>query len=263
MKTIRRNSTRIIAEIKKSIVSVVFYDQNGGSLKPTTLDAAMDDLYRFDFSKLYDQGNGKYTVHVHSNLWYHLYTQAHLDQAAADQAAREQRAAAHPKPVRPSTREERHARLMASTVSIHDLDKPEADRNVPQRGVPALGLSIDKAPVTVVRTRMAIGDQIAQACEALGIKLGHGWSKGTSCYVVDGKNYTAGELADLVLEGGFEANYGGNKVRVRADSPLRPAERARRALIENLSELYDAEDVAAMSDDEAIREAVSAAVMEG
>lgn len=263
MKTIRRNSTRIIAEIKKSIVSVVFYDQNGGSLKPTTLDAAMSDLYRYDFSKLHDNGDGKYTVHVHSNLWYHLYTQAYLDRAAAEKAAREQRAAAHPKPVRPSTREERHSRLMASTVSIHDLGKPEADRNVPQRGVPALGLSIDKAPVTVTRTRLAIGEQIRQACDTLGIELGHGYAKGASCYVVDGHNYTAGELADLVLEGGFAANYGGNEVRVRADSPLRPAERARRALIENLPELYDIADVAVMSDDEAIDEAVNAGVMEG
>lgn len=41
------------------------------------------------------------------------------------------------------------------------------------------------------------------------------------------------------------------------------ADRARRALVENLPELYNAADVAAMSDDDAINEAVDAAVLEG
>lgn len=204
MKTIRRNSTRIIAEIKKSIVSVVFYDQNGGGLKPTTLDAAMDDLYRFDFSKLYDNGDGKYTVHVHSNLWYYLYTQEFIDAVEVEKARRDATRVQRPAIATP-TREQRNAATIARTTSIHDLGKPAIE--------PAI-------TVTVTRTRMAIGTQIAEACEALGIELGHGWSKGAAHYEVNGKIYTAGELADLVLEGGFAANYNGNEVRVNWDCPL-------------------------------------------
>lgn len=224
MKTIPRNHTRKIAEIKKSIVKVVFYNQNNGSLEVTTLEHAMNALYHHDFSKLYANDDGKYTVHVHSNLWYYLYTQNFLDTQGADKAAREQRAAAHPKPVRASTREERQVRTMASTVSIHDLGKPAP------------------APVvTVTRTRMAIGDQIAEACAALGIELSHGYAKGAATYVVNGRDYTAGELADLVLEGGFDANFGGNATRVRWDSPLRvlPTDDARKLgeAIETLNEV--------------------------
>lgn len=304
MKTIRRNSTRIIAEIKKSIVSVVFYDQNGGGLKPTTLDAAMDDLYRFDFSKLHDQGDGKYTVHVHSNLWYHLYTQAHLDAARAEQAQREARYAQE-RQQRPAiatpTREQRNAATIARTTSIHDLGKPATvpvhrlhvmdrrdgvlyvfqgiggpsvwlsdpadptnhsqwvtigefrtyfeavceNRNNHQNSTcPGCGTEdedgnqVDEPAITVTatRTRMAIGTQIAEACETLEIELGYGYAKGAQTYVVQGCDYTAGELADLVLVGGFAGNYNGNEVRVNWDSPLAPRNatqerRAGRALV--------------------------------
>lgn len=195
MKTIRRNAHRKIAAIALTIVRVKRYDPSTGNMVDSTVEGALGDLKRFDFAKFYDYGNGKYVVHVHSNLWFDLYTQAHLDRAAAENAAREAR------------------------QDARDAERAE------QRNTPA---------VTVTRTRMAIGDQIAQACEALGIELGHGWSKGAACYEVNGKNYTAGELADLVLEGGFAANYGGNEVRVNWDSPLAPGQtqerRAGRAL---------------------------------
>lgn len=74
--------------------------------------------------------------------------------------------------------------------------------------------------VTVTRTRVAIGTQIAEACAALGIELGHDTDKGLPCYVVNGEKYTAGELADLVLAGGFDAAYGRATTVVRDDSPL-------------------------------------------
>lgn len=348
MKTIPRNHTKKIAAIKATIVKVEFYDQHAGVLKPTTLEAAFEDLYRYDFSKLYVNDEGtKYTVHVHSNLWYYLHTQAALDNATAkteaadtrgarmaarrsdSQQQRDARTAAHrqqwqdaanaldqrpadePAPITVTrtrmaiatpTREQRNAATIARTTSIHDLGKPAT---VPARTLhvrdrrdnllyvfegiegwavwlsdpadatrhaewvtlgefrkyfeascengnnhlietcPGCGTEdaegnqveepIPAPAVTVTRTRMAIGDQISQACTALGIKLGHGWNKGTATFLVKGRDYTAGELADLVLEGGFGANYGGNEVRVNWDSslvtPKNPEQRMGRAVM--------------------------------
>lgn len=87
MHTVARTSTRKIAAITATIVSVRVYDQQTGNMQSATLDAAMGDLYRYDFSKLVDNGNGTYNVNVHSNLWYVLYTQKAAD-VQADLAAK-------------------------------------------------------------------------------------------------------------------------------------------------------------------------------
>lgn len=298
MKTIRRNAHRKIAAIALTIVKVRVYDQmRGGTVdltEGTTAASAVASAFAYLTdanygAKLYDNEDGSYTLHVHSNLYFYLYTQAHLDQLAADKAAREQARTA----TEVSTLHVKHRDDQGDTVwefagtetdpsgepfvwvrnrvgglqrltltgfthtwiaCDRDGRRPTLDvvlsfapgtkvlwrddrtecgivaedgRPVvivktidgPQ-GIMADRLIADEPAVTVTRTRMAIGDMIAQACEALGIELGHGWSKGTACYEVNGKIYTAGELADLVLEGGFAANYGGNEVRVNWDCPL-------------------------------------------
>lgn len=119
------------------------------------------------------------------------------------------------------------------------------------------------ATTTVTCTRKAMGTQIAEACETLGIALDHSHSRGISYYVVHGQLYTASELADLVLENGFTGSFGAKETRVRLDSPVRPAAVARRKLVEDLPESYTAEEVAEMSDDEAIIAAVSSKLMTG
>lgn len=256
MKTIRRNAHRKIAAIALAIVKVRMYDQVRGSTvdltEGTTAASAVMSAFAYlndaDYgAKLYDNEDGSYTIHVHSNLYFYLYTQAHLD---ADKVKQAKRDAARPAIATPA-REQRNAATIARTTSIHDLGKPAVlsfapgtkvlwrdDRSecgtVTQDGRPAVTvetvhgsqeilsgrLIAAKPAVTATRTRMAIGDMISQACTALGIKLGHSWNKGTATFLVQGRDYTAGELADLVLEGGFAGNYGGNEVRVNWDSPL-------------------------------------------
>lgn len=201
MKTIRRNAHRKIAAIALTIVKVKMYDQSTGEMVESTTEAALWNLKEYDFAKLYDHEDGKYTIHVHSNKFFYLYTQAFLTQEAAEKA-------------------ERDAKYAAEREQWTAIAAPAAEK---------------LNQVTVTRTRMAIGDQISQACTALGIKLGHGWNKGTATFLVNGRDYTAGELADLVLEGGFAANYGGNTVNVNWNCPLVPGRtqenRAGRALM--------------------------------
>lgn len=40
--------------------------------EPSSVVAARRDLETFPFAKLLDNGDGSFTVHVHSNLWYEL-----------------------------------------------------------------------------------------------------------------------------------------------------------------------------------------------
>jgi hypothetical protein len=79
------------------------------------------------------------------------------------------------------------------------------------------------AGVRAARTRVSIATQIAEACTALGIELGNEGVRGEARYVVNGQKYRVVELADLVLEGGFEGAYGRAETIVRQDSPLKPA----------------------------------------
>lgn len=87
MKTIARNRTKKIAEIKAATTSVVRYDQSSGNMVPSTADAALDTLTRFDFARLKDNENGTYTVTVHSNLWYELDTRPQVTPAQAGEQA--------------------------------------------------------------------------------------------------------------------------------------------------------------------------------
>jgi len=244
--TIARTATRKIAAVEAAVVSATVYDQRTGETLSSTFEAALETLREYDFARLYDNGNGTWTVYVHSNLWFHLYSQAALDRIAAEQAERNRQLAARvaAAPMFPAmTREQRQARTIARTTSIHDLGRSNA--------------------VTVTRTRKAIGTQIAEACEALGIELGHGEHQGVPSYVVYGEHYSAGQLADLVLQGGFDGSYGKSETRVREDSPLRPAAVARRLLLSELPESYTADEVDEMTDDEALIAAVSSGVLQG
>jgi hypothetical protein len=76
------------------------------------------------------------------------------------------------------------------------------------------------APVT--RTRVAIGTQIAEACAALDITFTFGTRHGLMVYVVNGEKFSAGEMADRVLEGGFAAAYGASETRPVATNPFTP-----------------------------------------
>lgn len=246
MKTIARTATRKIAAVEAAVVSVRVYDQRTGEMTPSTVEAALKTLRTYDFARLHDNENGTWTVGVHSNLWFELRSQAALDRIAAEQAARDEKRAARLAglPAIPTeSREQRQARVIRSTTSIHDLGR--------------LGTA------TVTQTRKAIGTQIAEACEALGIELGHGEHQGVPTYVVHGEHYSAGQLANLVLAGGFDGSYGQSETIVREDSPLRPAAVARRNLLDMLPDSYTAEEVAEMSDAEALIAAVSSGALQG
>lgn len=201
MITIPRNHSRKIEAIKNTIVLTTSHRLDN-NFEATPVDQAYAWMSLFEYKgKLTDDGDGRYTIHIHSNFWYRLYT---ADRVEADRKATEaraaelrQRAATTPPLPQGPTREQRQARILARTVSIHDLGKAAP--------TPA---------VTVTRTRMAIGTQLAEACAALGIELGHANGyKGTQVYVINGRDYTAGQLADLVLIGGLDAAFGGYETR--------------------------------------------------
>lgn len=107
------------------------------------------------------------------------------------------------------------------TASV-ELTSPDG-RWLGTKRIPTAHLTVrtpDAPAVTVTRTRVAVGTQIAEACAALGIELGHGTDKGLPRYVVQGEKYTTRDLADLVLAGGFDGAYGRAETVVREDSPL-------------------------------------------
>lgn len=77
MKTIRRNATKKIAALATEVMATRLHELSGGFVgAPVPVTAAFDALATYDFAKLTDHENGKYTVHVHSNRWYYLYTAA-------------------------------------------------------------------------------------------------------------------------------------------------------------------------------------------
>lgn len=183
MRTIARTATRKIAAIAATVTGVKVYDQATGNFQPSTVDAAFTTLRDNKNARLVDMENGTYQVNVHSNYWYVLTT--------APVAEDEQPAAE----VTPATGTGSLAAASARTV----------------------------AGVRAVRTRVAIGTQIAEACAVLGIEMRQGYAGGAAYYEVAGTSYTAGALADLVLEGGFDAAYGRAETIVRQDSPLKSA----------------------------------------
>lgn len=80
MKTVRRNATRKIKAICDKVDYVKVYSL-GNCFSGEVRE--FDDLYEFVMkelgawkgTKLYDNENGgSYTLHIHSNLWYELYT---------------------------------------------------------------------------------------------------------------------------------------------------------------------------------------------
>lgn len=75
MKTIRRNAHRKIAELAAAAMATRLYTlSNDFCPIVVTAAAALDDLAHNSFAKLTDHENGKYTVHVHSNRWFYLFT---------------------------------------------------------------------------------------------------------------------------------------------------------------------------------------------
>lgn len=77
MKTIRRNATKKIAALATEIMATRLHELgNGFAATPVSVTAAFDELARYDFAKLTDHENGKYTVHIHGNRWFYLYTAA-------------------------------------------------------------------------------------------------------------------------------------------------------------------------------------------
>lgn len=62
--------------------------------------------------------------------------------------------------------------------------------------------------IQITRTRTSIGSQIREACEQQGRTVETGQRCGVLVYIIDGEPYSPGAAADLVLPGGFSANYG-------------------------------------------------------
>lgn len=235
MKTIRRNAHRMIDAVKTSVVKVTYYDQRSGGMKPSTLEAAFADYARYDWSKLTDQGGGKYVIHVHSNLWFELFTEEavqRIEKARAEFQRNLDNLRTQPPSDRGVTRVQH---LMHRRVT----DTPSTD--VGETDPRKLAMA-----ATATRTRLAMGSQIAEACNALGVELGLGHEKGVGYYVVNGTRYNVKELADLVLEGGFDAGWDANEIRVNWDSPLitaMPQQEAADALRELADELDSVQDL--------------------
>lgn len=77
MKTIGRNSTRKIADIRSRIVSCqVKSIRNDFTAKDCDADYAFGDLEKFQFARLQEKAPGRYVITVHGNLWYELETAA-------------------------------------------------------------------------------------------------------------------------------------------------------------------------------------------
>jgi hypothetical protein len=75
VQTIRRNATKKIAAIATATMATRLHELSSDfAAVPVPVEAAMTNLAAFDFAKLTDDGNGRYTVSVHSNKWYRLYT---------------------------------------------------------------------------------------------------------------------------------------------------------------------------------------------
>lgn len=75
MKTIARNRKNLINEIFASVTLCVSHSRDDGYQGiPCDAKYARIDLDASHNARLYDDGNGKYTVHVHSAHWYRLDT---------------------------------------------------------------------------------------------------------------------------------------------------------------------------------------------
>lgn len=75
MKTIRRTATKKIAAIAKTIIATRAHEKHNDYVAtPVPVEAALVNLETFDFAKLIDHENGKFTVQVHSGKWFYLYT---------------------------------------------------------------------------------------------------------------------------------------------------------------------------------------------
>lgn len=95
MRTIARNSSKKIAAIKATIVKATVHSLAGNfESVEVPVDAALAAHQGADHARLYDNEDGTYTVHIHSNLWYKMFTQEALDIRAARAAERAARNAA-------------------------------------------------------------------------------------------------------------------------------------------------------------------------
>lgn len=73
MNTIARRSTRIIKALKVRLTQCKMYDSDTGDWRDVEPAAAWHSLYAYDSARLWKSSDGeKYTVHVHSNLFYEL-----------------------------------------------------------------------------------------------------------------------------------------------------------------------------------------------
>ena len=73
MRTIPRNHKAKIAQLKATLTNCKVYTlENYFHGKDVDPKYAWEQLDKFYAAKLTDNGNGKYTVHLHSNCWYEL-----------------------------------------------------------------------------------------------------------------------------------------------------------------------------------------------
>jgi hypothetical protein len=75
MKTIAKNATRKIAAIRATHTRVLLFTlSNNFHAVEIPAENAWAQLAKYDFAKLRDNGDGSYTIYVHSNCWIDLRT---------------------------------------------------------------------------------------------------------------------------------------------------------------------------------------------
>jgi hypothetical protein len=71
IKTIRRNQKKVEELFKKNVECTCYSLSNGFKGSEVTKELVKGQLNRFDFARLLEEEEWKrYTVDVHSNLWY-------------------------------------------------------------------------------------------------------------------------------------------------------------------------------------------------
>lgn len=86
MQTIPRNHTKRIAELTETLtVCNLFSRDNQYTATAVEPRWAWQALQDFDFAKLVDNGDGKFTVRVHDERWFELYAADHHEAQGGQQ----------------------------------------------------------------------------------------------------------------------------------------------------------------------------------
>ncbi|NUT90919.1 MAG: hypothetical protein HOY78_02700 [Saccharothrix sp.] len=81
--TIRRNATRKIAAIKNAARTATRYSVGEAAMVPSTVEDAFSVLNAITSARLLDNGDGTFTVRVHSDTWFYVIDVRPTDEQAA------------------------------------------------------------------------------------------------------------------------------------------------------------------------------------